>query len=420
MPFEVKGKPRRVAIVGAGISGMAAAYLLSSDHTVVLFEAGPNLGGHAHTVIAGRNRNQPVDMGFIVFNRVNYPNLTRLFSDLNIPTQNADMGFGASIQGGSLEYALRNLNTIFAQRRNLVNSSYLRLLRDILKFQSKAEENLRPGMNIRQLIQSLGLSEAFQDWFLLPFSGAIWSTPCKDILEFPAETMIRFFINHNLMRTSGHHQWETVQGGSVVYVDRLQHELDRRGVQIRKKTPVVSVRRTPTGIELRCTGSEIETFDAIVLACHSDQALTILEDADHEERRALAAIRYQPNEVVLHSDSSVMPHNRRAWAAWTYVEPKGPRTDRLPFTYWMNPLQSIPTSDPLFVTLNPVRTIPEETIYEVQTFYHPLFDRTALEAQQRLKIRNGRSNTWFCGAWLGNGFHEDGFLAALNVAEAMR
>lgn len=418
-PTPSRIQPSRIAIVGAGISGLAAADLLADDHHVVLFEAEARLGGHAHTVLAGRQGDQPVDMGFIVFNRVNYPRLSALFERLGVPTALSDMSFGASIQGGEIEYALRDLNGIFCQRRNLLRPSYLRMLRDILRFHTKAEEALTPGMTLRDLIASLGLSAQFRDHFIAPFTGAIWSTPVDGVLDFPAEALIRFFKNHALLGTSGHHQWETVRGGSVEYVRRLEADLKRRDVQIRRRGRVAAVQRVPGGVRLRSEGGAWERFDQVILACHSDQALGLLADASPEEARALGAIRYQPNLAVLHCDASVMPKARRAWASWCYTEPKGPRAERIDITYWMNSLQPIPMNDPLFVTLNPNRAIPEEAIYQTATFHHPVYDLAGLAAQKEIAGWNGRGGVWFAGAWMRNGFHEDGFASACDVVAAM-
>ena len=420
MPFETRFPPSRVAVVGGGIAGMAAARLLAPDHAVVLFEGGGKLGGHAHTVMAGKRGDQPVDMGFIVFNRVNYPRLSGLFDQLGVKTIPSDMSFGASIQGGALEYGLRDLNALLAQRRNLVNPGYWRMLADILRFHRQALGALRPGMTLGALIARLRLSDAFRDHFLLPFSGAIWSTPCAGVLDFPAETLVRFFVNHGLMGVTGHHQWETVQGGSVEYVRRLEADLLRQGVEVRLKAPVAAVRRVAAGVMLRSQGGAWEAFDEVVLACHSDEALAMLADATPTERAALSAIRYQPNEAVLHADPSVMPRSRRAWASWTYAEPKGPRAPRIDLTYWMNALQSIPQDDPLFVSLNPNRPIRDELVHEVRTFRHPVYDLAALQAQQALRQANGTANTWFCGAWMRHGFHEDGFASAEDVVRAMQ
>ena len=356
MPFETRTTQiRRIAVIGGGISGLAAAHLLAPDHAVVLFEADGRLGGHAHTVWAGKTGEQPVDMGFIVFNRVTYPRLSGLFDQLGVPTAKAAMSFGASIDGGRIEYALRNAGAFFAQRRNLLRPAHWRLLRDILTFNAKAETALSPGMTLGDLTEALGLSQGFRDHYIAPFSGAIWSTPVEGILDFPAEALVRFFRNHGLMKSTRHHQWETVRGGSVEYVRRLTARLTTQGVEIRSATPVAGVRRLPEGVLVRATGGEWEAFDAVILATHSDESLALLSDATPPERAALAAIRYQPNEAVLHSDPALMPRRRSVWSAWTYAEPKGPRSPRIDLTYWMNALQPIPQDDPLFVSLNPNR-----------------------------------------------------------------
>lgn len=421
MPFETLGPPpRRIAIVGGGISGMAAAYLMAGTHAVTLYEAAPRLGGHARTVVAGKRGDQPVDTGFIVFNKVNYPHLLAMFDRLQVPIVPSDMGFGASFGGGRLEYALRDLNSLFAQRRNALSPRFLRMIRDILHFNANAEAVAKDtGLTIGGLLRKLGTSDAFRDHYITPISGAIWSTPVSGILDFPAEAMIRFFKNHALMQTSGQHPWYTVQGGSVEYVRRLEAQLRRQGAELRTKTPVTAIQRTDNGVMLRTHGSEWELYDDVIMATHSDDTLAMLSDPTPQERVALSAVRYQPNEAVLHADPSVMPRNPRAWASWVYVEPKGPKPDRIALSYWMNNLQPIPQEDPLFVTLNPVASINPALIYDQTTFRHPVFDHAALAAQASIRAMNGTRNTWFCGAWMRNGFHEDGFASAVDVAEAM-
>ncbi|MBI1173051.1 FAD-dependent oxidoreductase [bacterium] len=421
MPFETFSAPsRRIAVIGAGISGMAAAHLLATDHAVVLFEAERRLGGHAHTVIAGKRGDQPVDMGFIVFNRTNYPRLTALFDKLEVPVVESDMSFGCSIQGGQLEYALRNLNSLLAQRKNLLSPRYLRMLADILRFHAKADRVLTPGMTLGDLMDAMRMSDGFRDHYIAPFTGAIWSTPASGILDFPAQALITFFKNHGLMGVWKHHQWYTVKGGSIEYVRRLEADMARHGVDIRLSAPVAGVQRVPQGVLIRTNGAEWELFDEVVFATHSNDTLRLLSDATPSERAALAAVRYQPNEAVLHADPSQMPRSRRAWSSWNYAEPAGPRPERIDLTYWMNSLQPIPKDDPLFVTLNPNRPIREDLIHAVKTFHHPVYDQPALDAQATLRAMNGRSGTWFCGAWMKNGFHEDGFASAADVAEAIR
>lgn len=422
MPFEtVKFAPRRVAVVGGGISGMAAAHLLSRDHAVVLFEAEPRLGGHARTVMAGKRGDQPVDTGFIVYNKVNYPHLVRLFDELQVPVTESDMSFGASVRGGKLEYALRNLGAIFAQKRNALDPRYWGMLMDILRFNAHAAEHADdPAMTIRDLLARLGSGAWFRDYYILPISGAIWSTPSQGILDFPAQALIRFFQNHALLSHTGQHQWYTVLGGSVEYVRRLQAAMVGAGVDLRLGAAVAGVRRVEGGVQLRAAGGEWEGFDEVIFATHSDDTLRLLSDATEEESRALGAVRYQPNEAVLHADASVMPKRRAAWASWVYVEPVKPEAERIDLTYWMNSLQPIPQDDPLFVTLNSNRPIREELIHDTVTFRHPVYDLAAQLGVAAVRMMNGANNTWFCGAWMRNGFHEDGFASAVDVVQAMR
>lgn len=421
MPFETfAAPPRRIAVIGGGISGMAAAHFLAADNAVVLFEAEGRLGGHARTVIAGKRGDQPVDTGFIVYNRVNYPHLVRLFEKLDVPATESDMSFGASIGGGRLEYALASLDAVFAQRRNLLSPAFLRMCRDIVYFNKHAVSVVRPGMTIGTLLTLLGTGPYFRDYYILPLSGAIWSTPTSGILDFPADAMIRFFQNHALMQVSAQHQWFTVKGGSTQYVQRLGADLARQGVELRLSTPIAGIRREANGVFIRAVGGEWEVFDEVVMATHSDDSLALLSDASPEERAALGAVRYQPNEAVLHADSSLMPKSKKCWASWVYAEPAGARPDKIDLTYWMNSLQPIPKDDPLFVTLNSNRPIRQELIYDQVTFRHPVYDLAALAAQGQVRAMNGARNTWFCGAWMRNGFHEDGIASAVDVVEAMQ
>lgn len=420
MPFEMPPAPRRrIAVIGGGISGMAAAHLLADQAEVTLFEAAPRLGGHARTVMAGRNGDQPVDTGFIVFNKVNYPHLTRLFDRLEVPYTESRMSFGASFGSGALEYGLADLGTLFAQKWRLADPRFLRMIRDIVHFNAHAETALtHPGLTIAEFLRELGTGAWFRDHYLLPFSGAIWSTPCAGVMDFPAHALISFFRNHALMSAEGQHQWYTVKGGSVQYVQRLQALLLDQGVHLRLGCPIAAVRRAP-GVELRPEAGEWEAFDDVVFATHSDDSLRLLADPTPAERAALAAVSYQPNEAVLHCDAALMPKRRRVWSSWVYVEPKGPKPDRIALSYWMNSLQPIPQEDPMFVTLNATQPIREDRIYDSVTFRHPVYDLGALKAQDQVRAMNGTRGTWFCGAWMRNGFHEDGFASAVDVATAM-
>jgi uncharacterized protein len=422
MPFEtVNAGPRRIAVIGGGISGMAAAHMLAPQASVVLFESEPRLGGHARTVLAGKRGDQPVDTGFIVFNRVNYPHLVKLFTDLNVPIADSSMTFGASLRGGKMEYALASLNALFATRSNILNPAYLRMLRDILHFNKHAEAAATdPTLTIGDLLSNLGTGPYFRDYYITPLSGAIWSTPVQGILDFPAQALIRFFKNHALLGVYGQHQWYTVQGGSIEYVRRLQASLTQHGVDIRLGAPIAGVKRVLGGAMVRTHGAEWEMFDDVIFATHSDTTLSLLSDATPQETRALSAVRYQPNEAVLHADANLMPKRRSCWASWVYCEPAGPKPDRIDLTYWMNSLQPIPQDDPLFVTLNSTQAIRQELIHDTVTFQHPVFDLPALAAQSTIRAMNGTQNTWFCGAWMRNGFHEDGFQSAVDVVEAMQ
>ncbi|MEO0653359.1 MAG: FAD-dependent oxidoreductase [Pseudomonadota bacterium] len=421
MPFETRrAAPKRIAVIGGGISGLGAAHMLADSHRVVLFEAENRLGGHARTVLAGRRGDQPVDTGFIVFNHVNYPHLTRLFDELGVPTAKSNMSFGASIDGGRIEYGLASVRAIFAQKRNYARPAFLKMVRDILRFNAQARDALDGAdMTIGELTYKLGLGDWFRDYYLAPFSGAIWSTPTSKILDFPAEALVRFFENHALMNYTDQHQWYTVQGGSVEYVRRLSDSLYARGVDIRLGADVDAVRRNPVGVEVKVPGAGWEGFDEVVFATHSDDTLRLLADPTGVERTALSAIRYQPNEAVLHADTNLMPKRRLCWSSWVYTQGKGEVADRIGLTYWMNSLQPIPMDDLHFVTLNATQSIREELIYDQATFRHPVYDVAALAAQETVRAINGQNRTWFCGAWMKNGFHEDGLSSAVDVAEGI-
>ncbi|MEL7026616.1 MAG: FAD-dependent oxidoreductase, partial [Pseudomonadota bacterium] len=332
----------------------------------------------------------------------------------------SDMGFGASIRGGKLEYGLRGAPAIFAQKKNLFDPRFLRMLRDILKFNKEAASAANHAdMTIGDLISNMGLGTWFRDYYLTPFSGAIWSTPTEKILDFPAQAMMQFFKNHALLNYEGQHQWYTVRGGSREYVTRLQTSLERRGADLRSDAPITAVRRTSHGVEVRAYGSDWEAFDQVIFATHADDTLRLLSDATGVERTALSAVRYQPNRAVLHADERMMPKRRACWSSWVYTEPREKLSNRIGLTYWMNSLQPIPHSDPMFVTLNPSQSIRQELIYDETTFSHPLYDLDMLAAQEAIRSINGNLNTWFCGAWMRNGFHEDGLQSALDVARAM-
>jgi uncharacterized protein len=421
MPFETpSAPPRRIAVIGGGISGMAAAWLLAPGQRVTLIEAAPRLGGHARTVVAGKRGDQPVDTGFIVFNRVNYPNLVAMFESLDVPITNSDMSFGASFDAGRCEYNLNSLDQIFASRRNIADPRFLRMIRDILRFNDRADRVATdPAMTIGELADTLRLGRWFRERYIQPFSGAIWSTPTSQIMDFPARAMVDFFRNHALLGYKGQHQWLTVQGGSIQYVTRLERDLRVRGVDIRLGAPVEGVRRTAQGPEVKLQGAEWEGFDEVIFATHSDDALRLLADPSAQERAALSAVRYQDNHAVLHADASIMPRRKKVWASWTYTEHSPADREKISLTYWMNSLQPIPQDDLMLVTLNATRPIRDSLIYDTHTFRHPVYDLAAFRAQDQVRGFNGAQGTWFCGAWMKNGFHEDGFASAVDVVQAM-
>ncbi|WP_420003776.1 NAD(P)/FAD-dependent oxidoreductase [Arenibacterium sp. LLYu02] len=411
---------RRIAIVGGGISGLAAAWLLSPRHDVTLYEAAPRLGGHARTVYAGLRGDQPVDTGFIVFNYVNYPHLTAMFRDLDVPVVRSDMSFGATIRDGHVEYGLKDLSALFGQRRNLARPQFFTMVRDILRFNARAESVARDdSTTIGELVHELALGEWFQRYYLMPICGAIWSTSPEEIRDFPARALVRFFRNHALLSASGQHQWWTVEGGSREYVSRLSAHLTRLGADLRTATPVRSVARSETGVTVHLPGGEAQAFDDVIFACHSDDALRLLERPTKGERATLGVMRYQDNQVILHRDAAQMPKRRACWSSWVYKADEVDQRPAIGVTYWMNRLQNIPESDPLFVSLNPVRPVNPALIYDEVTFRHPVFDRAALQAQHDVQAIQGQNNTWFAGAYMRHGFHEDGFASAVRVARLM-
>lgn len=411
---------KSIAIIGGGISGMGAAYYLCDTYRVTLFEKANRFGGHARTIMAGKAGRQPVDTGFIVFNYINYPFLAKLFDEIAVPVIKSNMSFGASLNGGQLEYGTTHLNALFAQRKNLVSPQFLRMVCDIFRFNNKALELAAdPNLTLGEFLQVLGTGDWFRDYYLMPMSGAIWSTPTNQMMEFPAQVLVHFFENHALLNLTGQHQWYTVEGGSRQYVSRLQTALQHQGVDLRVGAAVKSVRRHSYGVDVRPYGGTWETFDAVVFATHSDDSLALLIDPTTEERSFLSDICYQPNDIILHADSSVMPKRRACWSSWIYSEDVAKKSDRIDLTYWMNSLQSIPQDDPHFVTLNTAREIDPDLIYDQVTLRHPVFDLKALRAQQKIAELNGRQATWFCGAWVKHGFHEDGLASAVAVAKAI-
>ena len=408
---------QRIAIVGAGISGLASAYLLSKHNQVTLFEAGSYPGGHTNTVdVKLEGHIHPVDTGFLVFNDRTYPNLIALFAELGVKAHPSEMTFSVSLDEGRLEWAGTNLNTVFAQRRNMFSPTFIGMLRDIMRFNGSAERNLdvaaQTGASMGDLLAAGGYGGAFQQHYLLPMAAAIWSSATADVLSFPATTFLRFCLNHALLQVNRRPQWKTVAGGGREYVRRIVGKLD----DVRIGTPVRGVRRDADGVDV-LTDSGPQRFDAVVLATHAPDTLRMLDDADESERSVLRAVRYQPNVAVLHTDTNLLPRCRRVWSAWNYLGGRHLDGSRpVCVSYLVNQLQPLPFDTPLVVTLNPVAEPAPGTELRRFVYDHPLFDLAAIDAQHRLPSLQGRRRTWFAGAWTGYGFHEDGLKSALRVA----
>ncbi|TCR63054.1 hypothetical protein EV560_109148 [Bosea sp. BK604] len=416
---KAQGKAMRIAVIGAGISGLSAAWLLGQGHEVVLFEAAPRLGGHANTVrIAGDDGETPVDTGFIVYNEATYPNFVALMEHLRVATQPTEMSFAVSLDQGRLEYSGTGVAGLFAQRSNLVRPRFWSMLQDIIRFYRTASRDALAGgaanLSLGDYIAAGGYGAAFRDDHLLPMAAAIWSAPCAEILSYPAAAFLRFHHNHGLLQLTDRPVWRTVTGGSSVYVQRLRSAFSG---EVRAGSPVRQVQRAANGVTLMGEGWN-ETFDHVVFATHADQTLAMLADPARAETEALGAFRYNRNRAVLHGDEALMPRRRRAWASWNHLGDLS-RPDACAVTYWMNRLQGLPHERPFFVTLNPPDRLRADSILHEEIYEHPLFDAAALAAQERLWALQGARRSWFCGAYFGSGFHEDGLQAGLAVGEAL-
>lgn len=404
--------PLKIAVIGSGVSALSAAWLLAKRHRVAVYEQADRLGGHSNTVMTGPAGGEvAVDTGFICFNDATYPNLIALFDHLGVPTRATDMSFAVSLDQGRFEYAAPGL---FAQKRNLMRPRFWSMLAEILRFYRQAPADLTaladPDMTLGDYLRSRGFSAAFRDDHLLPMAAAIWSSPADALMDYPAEAFIRFCANHGLLKLSGRPLWRTVQGGSRVYVEGLARGLD----DVRLNHAAMAVRRMGRGVVVRDSQGGEDVFDHVVIGAHADQALALLEPPTPRERSLLGAFRYSRNLAVLHTDASLMPRRRRAWASWNYIGADG----GLCVTYWMNRLQGLEGQN-LFVTLNPPRPPHAGTLLRSEVYEHPIFDPAAIKAQRRLWSLQGEGGVWFCGAHFGAGFHEDGLQAGLAVAEQL-
>jgi len=419
---------KRIAVIGSGISGLSTAYHLRNQADVTLFEAGSYFGGHTHTVDVTLQSpqgmvTQGVDTGFLVFNERTYPGLIGLFAKLQVQTSASDMSFSVQTPRASgqraMEWSGSNLNTVFAQRNNLLSPTFLGMLRDVLRFNTLANALADRGQD-HALMQPLGefldthkFGSAFRHWYLLPMLGCIWSCPTDQMLQFPVATMVRFCHNHGLIQVVNRPQWFTVTGGAKHYVEKLLQHIPHTHLQ----TPVERIERNDIGVHVFTAGGA-EDFDGVVLACHADQALSLLAQPTPQEQALLGAIRYHPNKAVLHTDTSVMPKKKLAWAAWNYERATdlGLESSRVCLHYWINRLQPLPFSEDVVVSLNPVRAIDPSKVLGEYDYAHPVFDLAAIKAQSQLSSLQGQQNTWYAGAWMGYGFHEDGFKAGRDAA----
>jgi uncharacterized protein len=407
---------KRVAVVGSGIAGLSCAWLLRGQHAVTLYEAQPRPGGHADTqIVSVEGSEVAVDTGFIVYNNRNYPNLTSLFGELGVVTKASEMSFGVSIGNGALEYAGGGLGRVFAQRSNTTRPRFWGMVRDILRFYREAPALLddTSGMSLGEYLDRNRYGAAFVQDHILPMGAAIWSGSVNGMRGFPARHFVRFFQNHGLLSLSDRPEWRTVDGGSHRYVARVVADLK----DVRLASPVLGVRRNGVGVDLREHDGTVARFDAVVLACHADEALALIDAPTAAESALLGAIRCQDNEAVLHTDTRLMPHRPGVWSAWNYVsDGPGDHARQVCVTYWMNRLQRVQTPRPLFVSLNPLRPPDPALVLRVRHYRHPQFDPAAMAAQARLDDIQGKAGLYFAGAWAGWGFHEDGITAAIRVA----
>jgi predicted NAD/FAD-binding protein len=402
----------RIAVIGAGISGMVAAFLLHEEHEVTVFEANDYVGGHTHTVdVALADRILPVDTGFIVFNETTYPNFLKLLGKLNVARQDSNMSFSVHCEKTGLEYCPSTLDKLFAQRRNLLRPTFLRMVRDIFAFRKRLSDmaELPADVTLGQYLAQTNRSQAFVEYFIIPMGAAIWSADPRRFQEFPARMFARFFLNHGFLNVRNQPQWLVIEGGSRQYAEVLTAPFADR---IRLNCPVRSIRREAEAVEVVCGRGDSERFDHVIVATHSDQALALLADPSEREREILGAIPYQENQVVLHTDTAMLPRRRKVWASWNYRIPRDER-QAVAVTYDMNILQSLHAAEEYCVTLNQTEKIDAEKVVRRLVYAHPVYTPAGLAAQQRHHEISGLKRTHYCGAYWGYGFHEDGVNSAL-------
>lgn len=407
----------KIAVIGTGISGLGAAYLLHDKHDIVVYEKNAYVGGHSRTIdIPVENGTLPVDTGFIVFNDWNYPNLLGLFNQINVPYQKSDMSFGVSINKGWLEYSSGGL---FAQRKNLFRPQYWRMLLDVFKFnkQALAYIDQDPSISLGDCLEKLKMGAWFKQYYILAMGAAIWSCPVETIMKFPAQTFLRFFKNHGLLSINDRPQWYTVTGGSREYKKRLIAPFEEHILLNNGATKVVQKGKQ---IEVTDSRGAKRLFDHVIFACHADEALKMIDEPTTDETAILSNFQYQHNQIIVHTDTSFMPQHQQCWSSWVYLsEQKQDKSNGVSLNYWMNNLQSLDTKIPVIITLNPARRPKESLIMDEHSFSHPIFDYNAIMSQDKFDRIQGKRNYWFCGAYQRYGFHEDGLLSAVNVVKLL-
>lgn len=410
----------KIAIIGSGVAGLTAAYILNQKHQITIYEKNDYIGGHTHTVVVNNDvdRDLPVDTGFIVMNHRTYPNFTRLLDKLDVPLRDSDMSFGYHDSVTGIEYASFGIIGFFNRFRNLFKSSYYRIFREMVRFHREGKNDLSSGnlsaLTLGEYLNRNGYSSDFISHHIVPMGSAVWSTPTDLMMEFPAETFIRFLTNHGLMSLTDAPQWRTVVGGSHSYIKKILQSLNGEAFTNRK---VKSVKRNTKGITLRLDDGSTEKFDKVIIATHADEAFKLLEDPDENEKRLLGPWTYNYNRTVLHTDKIVMPENRRVWASWNFIREKGAGDDNLCLTYHMNRLQGIKSENEYLVTLNTTREIDKSRIIMEMDYHHPQYTIESMSTQKELPSLNGVRNTYFCGSYFNFGFHEDAVTSALSVCK---
>lgn len=409
----------KIAVIGSGVTGLGTAWLLGKKHDVTIFEAEDRIGGHANTfMVEEATRSCPVDTGFIVYNIASYPNLIALFHQLDVPTAPTDMSFSVSMDRGAYEYNGNGLSGLFGQASNLFSAKHWRMTRDVLRFfretQALDVDAIDPDLSLGDWLAEKNYSKEFVSRHILPMGAAIWSTPAREMMRFPFASFVRFFSNHGLLQLSNRPQWRTVVGGSKEYVMRVLADF---GGKVRQNDAVVGVVRDADAARVKTKSGYCEDFDAVVMACHADEALACLERPSDEEQNLLSNFSYAQNHAVLHTDVDQLPKRRKLWTSWNYLSHGEDDDQRLAVTYWMNCLQPLLTSHDYFVTLNPIQPVAPEHIIQEFSYSHPMFDRAAMTAQKDLWSLQGKNRTWFAGSYFGYGFHEDGLQSGLAVAE---